>query len=127
MKYLVLLFGALGLSACVCTDPRDAPNIIAKASPINCDHRQAIPEQAIKEQVKGWVLLAYSLNNDGFPIEMEVIDSNPKGYFEDIALSTYSSCQFVTTGHIEANERLMMNLDFNYATLQPYSSVYAQQ
>ncbi|WP_298773510.1 energy transducer TonB [uncultured Shewanella sp.] len=127
MKYFILLVGVLGLSACVCTDSRDAPEIIAKASPIDCDHSQSIPEMAIKEQVKGWVLLAYSLDKNGFPVDMEVIDSNPQGYFEETALATYSACQFVKTAHIETNERLMMNLEFNYTNLKPYSSVYAQQ
>ncbi|WP_299006229.1 hypothetical protein [uncultured Shewanella sp.] len=124
MKYFILLVSALSLSACVCTDSRDAPEIIAKASPIDCDHTQSIPTLAVKEQIKGWVLLAYSLDKEGFPVNMEVIDSNPQGYFEEAALSTYSSCQFVKTGHIEANERLMMNLNFDYATLRPYASIY---
>lgn len=127
MKYFVLLFGALGLSACVCTDTRDAPEVIAKASPIDCDHSQSMPELAIKEQIKGWVLLAYTLDKSGFPVDMEVIDSNPKGYFEEAALTTYSACRFVKTAQVETNERLMMNLHFNYAQLHPYSSVYAQK
>ncbi|MCL1126401.1 energy transducer TonB [Shewanella surugensis] len=127
MKYFILFIGVIGLSACVCTDTRDAPEVISKALPVDCDHTQTLPVQAVNEQIKGWVLLAYYLDKNGYPIDMEVIDSNPKGYFEEAALTTYSACRFVKTAEIAANERLMMNLDFNYAHLRPYTSIYAQQ
>lgn len=40
--------------------------------------------------VRGYVVMRYSLNGDGHPIEIEVVESSPKGIFEAEAVRVLS-------------------------------------
>ena len=66
--------------------------------------------------VRGYVVMRYSLNGDGHPIEIEVVESSPKGLFEAEAVRALSRWRY-TVAVDEHNqplkkEHFKVRLDF---------------
>lgn len=53
-----------------------------------------IPEVAWKNKINGWVLLAFKLNQDGSTRDIRVLDSSPKGIFEEKAIAALTDWRF---------------------------------
>lgn len=115
VKKLITLLPLSVLCSCASTEVRDAPTVISKASPISCDKAPQFPVAAVRKKIEGWVLLEYTLDQKGYPIDMAIVDSSPKGYFEKAALESYSTCRFKATQKIAPNEKLQITLDFKYS------------
>lgn len=81
---LTLASLALGVMT-ACSQHASTP---AQAAPSN-------PPAAAKANVlRGYVVMRYSLNGDGHPIEIEVVESSPKGIFEAEAVGALSRWRY---------------------------------
>ncbi len=100
---------------CASTEKREAPKIAQKAAPFACKKSPQFPIAAIKKRIEGWVILEYSLDTEGYPFDMVVIDSSPEGYFEKTAIESMSSCRFKAPEDVVPGERLKFTLDFKYS------------
>lgn len=66
--------------------------------------------------LRGYVVMRYSLNGDGHPIEIEVVESSPKGIFEAEAVRALSRWRYkvAVDEHNQPlkKEHLKVRLDF---------------
>ena len=115
MKYLSLFFIVLCVSSCASTEVREAPVVEQKSTPFACKQPPQFPVSAIRKKIEGWVIVEYSLDNEGYPLDMVVFDSSPKGYFEKSAIKSMSSCRFKAPSEVVLGERLKFTLDFKYS------------
>jgi TonB family protein len=115
MKYLILFSLMFSIIGCASTELREAPNVVQKATPFACKKPPQFPIAAIRKKIEGWVILEYSLDNEGYPHDMVVLDSSPEGYFEKSAIESMSSCRFKAPADVVPNERLKITLDFKYS------------
>jgi len=114
MKYPIAFIFIAALSGCASTGIRQAPTLENNAAPISCASAPRFPIAAIKKNLEGWVVVDFSLNQSGYPIDMKVVDSSPEGYFENSAIESISSCRFKAAADVVPGERLNIVLDFRY-------------
>jgi TonB family protein len=68
----------------------------------------------IKDKVSGWVDLEFNVNVDGSTSSVEVVDSNPKGLFEDAAMHAVHGWVFspYTLDGVRQRKRIHWRIDF---------------
>jgi periplasmic protein TonB len=59
-----------------------------------------IPEIAWTNKVNGWVLVVFTITNDGRTDNIRVLDANPKGIFEDNVIKAVSNWRY-TVGNLK--------------------------
>ena len=91
------------------------PIVKSKTSLMSCKESPKFPVDAVRRRIEGWVLLEYTLDSNGAPLGMQVIDSSPKGYFEKAALASYSTCRFTEVQEINPGEKLQTTLEFKFS------------
>lgn len=69
---------------------------------------------SVKDRVTGWVDLAFTVNVDGSTSEVEVVDSSPKGLFDDAALHAVHGWLFspYTLNGERQRKRIHWRIDF---------------
>jgi TonB family protein len=115
MKYSIIFALIFSFLGCASTELREAPEVAQKATPFACKKSPQFPIAAIRRKIEGWVILEYSLDEEGYPYNMIVIDSSPEGYFEKSAVESLSSCRFKAPADVVPDERLKFTLDFKYS------------
>ena len=114
MKYPIAFVFITVVSGCASTDIREATILENNAAPIACSSAPRFPIAAIKKNLEGWVMLDFSLDQSGYPIDMKVVDASPEGYFEESAMESISSCRFKAAADVVPGARLNIKLDFTY-------------
>ena len=117
MKRL-LLAGLFFLSGCSSTgevNARIAPQLENDTSAYGCKKPPQFPISAIRKKVEGWAIVEFRLDEDGYPSNMKILDSNPEGYFEKAALESLSSCRFRANKNLGSEHRYSSKLDFKYS------------
>lgn len=114
MKYHIAFVFMTFFTGCASTEIREAPTVERNATPITCSSAPRFPIAAIKKNLAGWVVVDFSLDQFGYPIDMKVVDSSPEGYFEKSAIESISSCRFKAAADVDPDERLNVILDFTY-------------
>jgi TonB family protein len=56
--------------------------------------RPNIPDIAYENQINGWVLLAFTVNNDGHVSNIRIMDAQPRGIFEVEAVDALKSWRY---------------------------------
>ena len=83
----ILVFTMLfGLAACAHFQNRDAIQIL-KVAPI-------YPEAARAGGIEGRVVLEYIINEEGIPVDIQIVEANPPGVFESAAISAVSQWRY---------------------------------
>ena len=52
------------------------------------------PRSALRKGVSGWVLVSYAINQRGGTEDIQVVDSSPKGYFENSATAAMARWKY---------------------------------
>ncbi|WP_016955871.1 energy transducer TonB [Catenovulum agarivorans] len=65
------------------------------------------PRSALRKAVSGWVLISYSINQRGGTEDIQVLDSSPKGYFENSATAAMARWKYKP--HIQAQEPVKLS------------------
>lgn len=52
------------------------------------------PHKALRKGISGWVLVGYAINPQGGTEDIQIIDSSPKGYFENSALAAMARWKY---------------------------------
>ena len=89
LRLLVLWIGSLGslgLFGCATTDR--PPQLIAGEGPV-------YPESARVQRIEGYVTLAYDLTVTGEVVNVRIVDAEPVGVFEAVALQAVQSWRFL--------------------------------
>jgi len=93
----------------------------AYAPNVNNDEKETITPKAIKQSnpeyptgasmrgYTGWVLLEFDLSSNGYPIDIIVVDSFPKGMFAKVSLTAVKRWRFEP---LETKERYKYKMDF---------------
>ncbi|TQV89424.1 TonB family protein [Aliikangiella coralliicola] len=66
------------------------------------------PAQAAMDGVEGWVRFQFDLENDGTPVNVKVIASEPEGIFNDAATDAFLQWTFITEDGAMENQRYTM-------------------
>jgi TonB family protein len=105
MRYLLVL-ATLMIASCATTTiippPRDFPGVLSvygapdtieqKASSVGSEYlpvtkvQPQYPRYALQKGLEGWVIVEFTVNKEGTPINVEVVDSSPKNIFDDSAI-----------------------------------------
>ena len=69
---------------------------------------------SIKDKVKGWVDLEFTVNVDGSTSSIDVVDASPKGVFDDVAMHAVHGWVFspYTLNGERQRHRIRMRIDF---------------
>lgn len=119
MKYLAILV-LLFLSGCSSIEDsvaqaQAAPELANEVSAYGCKKPPQFPVSAIIKKIEGWAVVEFTLDDDGYPSNMKVIDSSPKGYFEKAALDSLSSCKYLKEKGVGPEHRYTSKLAFEYS------------
>lgn len=114
MKHPIAFVFITVFTGCASTKVREVPTVENNTAPITCSSAPRFPIAAIKKNLEGWVVVDFSLDQSGYPIDMKVVDSSPEGYFEKSAIESISSCRFKAAADVVPDERLNIILDFSY-------------
>ena len=71
------------------------------------------PEEAIRKCIEGWVIVEYSVLRDGTTINHKVVDSVPKGVFEESALESARKLNYA--GNTELTGKRINGVQFKYS------------
>jgi TonB family protein len=82
-------------------------NAIVEAVPITIV-QPAYPRIAAENRQEGEVTFAFDLSDEGFPINLKIIESTPKGVFDQVALKAIKEWQFKTANSAKKNLRYTM-------------------
>ncbi|GAK34596.1 hypothetical protein JCM17846_15150 [Iodidimonas nitroreducens] len=75
-----------GLAACAHFQNRDAIQI-HKVAPV-------YPEQARASGIEGRVVLEYIINEEGIPVDIQIVEAEPQGVFEPAAIAAVSQWRY---------------------------------
>jgi TonB family protein len=118
MRTLALIGLFISMSACSSSEEqssRIAPELDNDVAAYGCKKPPQFPIAAIRKRIEGWAIVEFSLNKNGYPSNMKVMDSNPKGYFEKTAMESLSSCKFKPLDNAKPNHLYSSKLDFKYS------------
>lgn len=83
--------------------------------------RPNIPKIAYDNRINGWVLLAYTVGNNGRIKNIRVLDAEPRGIFEANAVAAVSSWRY---GEYKGEEKhISQRVDFEWS-MYSYNMVY---
>lgn len=115
---LLLITGLFFLLGCASTGEANvqiAPLLENDVSAYGCKKPPQFPISAIRKNIEGWAIVEFTLDEDGYPSNMKVFDSSPKGYFEKAAMESLSSCRFRANKKSGSEYRYSSKLDFKYS------------
>jgi TonB family protein len=118
MRFVFLIGLILSMSANSSIEDKSSgvqPKLKNNVSAYGCKKAPRFPIDAIKKRIEGWAVVEFSLNDNGYPLNMKIIDSHPKGYFEKSALESLSSCKFKPLENAESNYLYSSRLDFKFS------------
>jgi periplasmic protein TonB len=99
MKKLLAMLFLTGCAAVPTTDAVPKPSLVWPATCPSMPKfvsrvHPRVPPDAIRKQQSGWVILEFDVLGDGSPANVRVVDSSPKGLFENAVLSTVPKWKF---------------------------------
>lgn len=53
------------------------------------------PEMARREGVEGRVILEYTISEEGFPVDVRIVESTPPGVFDAVAINALSKWRYI--------------------------------
>ncbi|MBU0914082.1 MAG: energy transducer TonB [Gammaproteobacteria bacterium] len=112
------IIGLLFLSGCSSkadTTARVAPVLENEVSAYGCKKPPQFPVSAIIKKIEGWAVVEFTLDDDGYPSNMKVIDSSPEGYFERAAMDSLSSCKYRKEQGVGPEHKYTSTLAFKYS------------
>lgn len=87
MRFLTLLLPLiLLLAGCSHLETRDA-TLIRDVKPV-------YPEEARLRGIEGRVVLEFTINEDGVPVDIQIVEATPEGVFELAAISAVSQWRY---------------------------------
>ncbi|TKB43641.1 energy transducer TonB [Thalassotalea mangrovi] len=73
------------------------------------------PISAARQKIRGWVKLRFSINTEGFPEDIEVIESQPEEIFDQAAVDALARWKYrpkMESGQPVKQENLSVRIDF---------------
>lgn len=68
------------------------------------------PQEALDKKIEGWVTVSGEIDSQGLVTHLHVVDSKPKGIFDDYALTAVQQWTFKSDGPKQFNFQLDFNL-----------------
>lgn len=82
-----LLSAALALGGCGHLETQKA-ELVKEISP-------PYPEMARREGLEGRVVLEYTISEEGFPVDIRIVESTPPGIFDAVAINALSQWRYI--------------------------------
>jgi len=82
-----VLSATLTLGGCGHLETRDA-ELVKEVSP-------TYPERARREGIEGRVILEYTISEEGFPVDIRIVESTPPGVFDAVAINALSQWRYI--------------------------------
>lgn len=88
--------------------------------------RPNIPKVAFDNKLNGWVLLVFNISESGQPINIKVLDAQPKGIFEDEVIKAIQRWRYSVSGLVRADQDVVLTQKIelqwqNYPANLPYN------
>ena len=115
-RIAVALWLGIVLTGCAAT-PNRPPEVTAAGGIV-------YPEQARQQKVEGWVRVAYDVTVDGSVANARVVESDPKGVFDEAALTAVRTWKFhpaVKNGKIVETKDMISRVNFKLGESESYA------
>jgi protein TonB len=80
--------------------------------------RPNVPEAAYQNRISGWVLVAFRVSSDGTTRDVQVLDANPRGVFEEKVVAAVSDWKYRVnfyggaTGNVMLTQKVDVSWDY---------------